>query len=76
MRITVFGATGRTGRLLIEQALASGYQVVAFARNPSKLNTNKQFLRQIRTPIGSAFLTDKPTHFIDKLKNKPDSASK
>jgi uncharacterized protein YbjT (DUF2867 family) len=44
MKITVFGATGGTGRLLVEQVLASGYQVVAFARNPSKLNIKNEHL--------------------------------
>ena len=37
MRITVFGGTGPTGLLLVEQALAEGHDVVAFARTPSKL---------------------------------------
>ena len=44
MKITVFGATGGTGRQIIEQALASGYQVVAYARNPSKLNIRNELL--------------------------------
>jgi putative NADH-flavin reductase len=38
MRITIFGATGETGKQLVEQALAEGNEVVAFVRNPSKLN--------------------------------------
>ena len=33
MNVTVFGATGRTGRPLVEQALARGHEVVAFARS-------------------------------------------
>jgi putative NADH-flavin reductase len=33
MRITVFGATGRTGRPLVEQAVARGHEVVAFTRS-------------------------------------------
>jgi putative NADH-flavin reductase len=37
MRIAVFGATGRTGRPLVEQALARGHEVVAFVRDPAKL---------------------------------------
>jgi putative NADH-flavin reductase len=37
MRITVFGATGRTGRPLIEQAVERGHEVVAFARSPGDL---------------------------------------
>jgi putative NADH-flavin reductase len=38
MRITVFGATGGTGKQLVGQVLAEGDEVVAFARKPSKLN--------------------------------------
>jgi len=35
MRIAVIGATGRTGRHVVEQALGQGDEVVAIARNPS-----------------------------------------
>jgi putative NADH-flavin reductase len=38
MRITVFGATGRTGRPLVRQALSRGHDVVAFARSPETLD--------------------------------------
>ena len=34
MRIAVFGATGRTGRPLVDEALARGHEVVALARRP------------------------------------------
>ncbi|MCX5400572.1 NAD(P)-dependent oxidoreductase [Streptomyces sp. NBC_00102] len=37
MRITIFGATGRTGQLLVRQALDAGHAVTAYARNPDKL---------------------------------------
>jgi len=37
MKIAVFGSTGPTGREVVAQALAEGDEVVAFARNPSKL---------------------------------------
>ncbi|ELZ94073.1 NmrA family protein [Haloferax mucosum ATCC BAA-1512] len=44
MKLAVFGATGRTGRPLIEQALERGHEVVAFARNaddiPATLRTH------------------------------------
>ena len=36
-RILVIGATGRTGRHLVTQALERGYAVTAFARDPSQL---------------------------------------
>lgn len=39
MRIAVFGATGRTGQPLLEQALGRGHEVVAFVRDVSGLPT-------------------------------------
>ena len=38
MQLAVFGATGRTGRPLVQQALDRGHDVVAFARSPSDLS--------------------------------------
>jgi putative NADH-flavin reductase len=37
LRITVFGATGRMGHLLVGQALDAGHTVTAYARNPERL---------------------------------------
>ena len=37
MKIIVFGATGRTGKLIVTQALAKGHAVTAFVRNPEGL---------------------------------------
>lgn len=37
MKLTVFGANGRTGRPLVQQALDKGHEVVAFVRDPAKL---------------------------------------
>jgi putative NADH-flavin reductase len=37
MNLTIFGASGRTGLPLIEQALAAGHTVTAFVRDPAKL---------------------------------------
>lgn len=37
MNVIVFGSTGGTGRLLVEQALEQGHSVTAFARDPNRL---------------------------------------
>lgn len=37
MKVLIFGATGATGRCLMDQALVLGYKVTAFARNPSAM---------------------------------------
>ncbi len=38
MRVLVFGSTGGTGLELLTQALDQGHDVVAYARNPAKLD--------------------------------------
>lgn len=37
MRVTVFGSSGRTGRLVVQEALRVGHEVVAFSRRPVQL---------------------------------------
>jgi putative NADH-flavin reductase len=44
LNILVLGASGRTGRLVVEQALAAGHTVTAFARDPSKLKLSGENL--------------------------------
>lgn len=44
MKLVIFGATGRTGIPLVEQALAAGHEVTAFARTPSKLGIQHERL--------------------------------
>jgi putative NADH-flavin reductase len=39
VKIIIFGATGRTGKALVEQALAAGHTVTAYVRDASKLST-------------------------------------
>lgn len=48
MKIVVFGAAGRTGRLLVEQALEKGYEVTGFARSPEKLGLEHERLRLVQ----------------------------
>src|SRR5579872_2508590 len=45
MNVIVFGSTGGTGRALVEQALAQGHVVTAFARNPAKVTMTHENLR-------------------------------
>lgn len=42
MRLTIFGGTGPTGRLVIDQACAAGHEVVAYARTPVKLPSHER----------------------------------
>jgi putative NADH-flavin reductase len=40
MKIVILGAAGRTGRLVVEQALTRGDEVVAYVRNPQGIAAN------------------------------------
>ncbi|PWW02425.1 putative NADH-flavin reductase [Paenibacillus cellulosilyticus] len=37
MNLTIFGASGKTGRLLVQNALEQGHKVTAFVRSPERL---------------------------------------
>lgn len=45
--LVVLGASGRTGRLVVEQALAAGHSVTALVRSPEKLTLRHPKLRVV-----------------------------
>ena len=47
MNLLILGATGRTGRLVVEQALAAGNTVTALVRSPEKLTIRNSNLRVV-----------------------------
>ena len=47
MNLLIFGATGGTGRQLVEQALTQGHTVTAFVRNPARLTSQHANLRVV-----------------------------
>ncbi len=51
MRVAVFGASGRTGRPLVEQALARGHEVRALVRDPAKLQVGHERLVVIQGDV-------------------------
>jgi putative NADH-flavin reductase len=57
MRLFILGATGGTGRQLIDQALARGHQVTAFVRSPEKLAPREGLTMQQGDPRDTAALT-------------------
>ena len=81
MKIVVFGASGGTGKQLVEQALAAGYEVAVYARNPSKLNVSHEHLTVIQGELSDAALIETAVKGTDAVisalgprggsKNKP-----
>ena len=51
MKLLVFGASGGTGRRIVEQALAHGHIVTAFAREPARVRVTHENLRVVRGDI-------------------------
>jgi putative NADH-flavin reductase len=47
MRLTIFGASGRTGRQLLNQALAAGHTATAVARDPTRLPVHHHRLKVV-----------------------------
>jgi len=47
MKVVVFGASGRTGRLIVEGALARGHDMTAFVRAPEKLGALRDRVRLV-----------------------------
>lgn len=54
MKLAILGAPGRTGKLLVQQALDAGHHVVAFARTPSKLGIEHEHLDIVQGDVQDA----------------------
>jgi putative NADH-flavin reductase len=50
-KIAVFGATGGTGRQIVEQALAAGMQVTALVRDPAKLPIQNELFKLVKGDV-------------------------
>ncbi len=51
LRLLIIGASGGTGRQLVEQALAQGHEVTAFVRNPARLSVQHPKLRIVQGDV-------------------------
>ena len=51
MKLAVFGATGKTGRHLVQQGLAKGHDVAVLVRDPAKLGLENPKLRVVKGDV-------------------------
>jgi uncharacterized protein YbjT (DUF2867 family) len=51
LRLLIIGATGGSGRQLVEQALAQAHQVTAFVRDPARLSLAHPHLRVVQGDV-------------------------
>lgn len=54
MELTVLGATGRTGRLVVEQALTNGHAVTVLVRDPAKAGAHAARVRVVTGDVRDA----------------------
>lgn len=54
MNVIVFGATGATGRLVVQSALVAGHAVTAFVRDAKRLSTAHAHLRGVEGDVMDA----------------------
>lgn len=58
MKLIVFGASGKTGREIVAQALERGHDVTAFVRNPDRLKLTHERLSVARGDVMDAASVD------------------
>lgn len=51
MKIIIFGSTGRTGRLIVKEALMKGHEVTAFARVPEVMKQVHPLLKKTKGDV-------------------------
>ncbi len=59
MRVIIFGASGATGRLLVERAASAGHEVTAFVRDPAGTNLNAAGLKTVQGDVLDAASVDR-----------------
>ncbi len=59
MRVAIYGASGKTGGLLVDRALAKGYEVTVLVRNASKFKK-----KGVRVVTGDATKLDDVLHTV------------
>ncbi|UOE43424.1 NAD(P)-dependent oxidoreductase [Agromyces larvae] len=65
--IALFGATGKTGRRVLDRAIAAGYDVRALVRTPAKLDVTSDRLTVIQGDVTDAHAVDRTVAGTDAV---------
>ena len=79
MKLTIFGATGKTGQHLVRKALERGHEVIALARTPTKLTIQHEDLTIVQGDVRSddvvAFAIQDADGVVSAIGPTPNSPS-
>ena len=75
MKLVIFGAAGRTGRHLVQQALTAGHEAVAFVRTPAKLSLQHERLTVVQGDVTDTAAVARATDGADAVLNVLGQAS-
>jgi hypothetical protein len=67
VKIALFGASSATGKLLIEDALARGDEIVAFVRQPASLSLIHDHLRIVQGELSNQEALEKAVEGVDAV---------
>src|SRR5258706_6047618 len=67
MNVVIFGASGRTGHHLVNQALQQGHRVTAFVRDSLKLSTHHEKLKVMQGNVSDYLKTEEAVNGQDAV---------
>jgi len=67
MKLLIFGSTGGTGQVVVQQSLEQGHHVTAFARNPEKLTIQHPNLTVIQGDVLDPIAVEKAVEHQDAV---------
>jgi putative NADH-flavin reductase len=67
MKLAIFGATGKTGRLVVDQALGAGHDVTAVVRDPAALRTRHARLSIARAAADQSEAIEQAVRGVDAV---------
>lgn len=62
MKIVIFGATGRAGKRVLQQAIQRGYEVTVFVRSPDRLGDARSKVKIVQGDILNQALVSQAIH--------------
>jgi len=67
VKLAIFDATGGTGKMLVKQALAEGFDIKVLARDPAKLSTHHERMKIITGDINNTESVSQVVNGVDAV---------